>query len=231
MNTNEMDTPSNQSSRILVVGATGGSGRATVEHFVSHGHHVTAFSRTASTQFRRSSMLTPFDGDVMNSADVNEVVQGHDAVIVTLGITENPLRVRLFGSKGTVGNVRSAGTRNVIDAMHRHGVKRLVVQSSYGVGETRSLLGLVDKLFFSLLLKPQIEDTDLQEKVVRASDMDWVIAQPVHLTDGIATSAEPFLSTDGETRVMKVARASVARFLARAALGSDYVGQSVAVSG
>ncbi|WP_428353016.1 NAD(P)-binding oxidoreductase [Methyloprofundus sp.] len=141
---------------------------------------------------------------------------GQQVVIVTLGISENPIRVRFFGTASTLNNVRSAGTRNVITAMRKHGVQRLVVQSSYGVGETRGLLRFVDQLFFSLILKPQIEDTEIQEQVVRDSGVDWVIAQPVHLTDE-DSSTIPFLSTKGETRLMKVARKSVARFLALAA--------------
>ncbi len=231
MNTTEQNTRVNQSGKILIVGATGGSGRAAVDHFVSLGYHVTAFSRSASRQFQRSHLLTPYDGDVMNETDVDQAVQGHDAVIVTLGISENPLRVRFFGSKGTADDVRSCGTRNVIAAMHRHGINRLVVQSSYGVGETRGLLGAVDKLFFRLLLKPQIADTEVQEQIVRASAMDWIIAQPVHLIDSKDRATDPFVSTNGKTRAMKVARGSVARFLARAALQPDYIGQSVAVSG
>ena len=217
-------------SNILVVGATGGSGREAVRHFTSLGHRVTAFSRSASTQFEASELLTPVDGDVMNPADVDRIVQHHDAVVVTLGISENPLRVRFRGSKGTANNVRSQGTRNVIRAMQRHGIQRLVVQSSYGVGDTRDSLRLIDRLFFALLLKPQIADTELQERAVRESNMDWVIVQPVHLTDD-SSDAKPFLSRDGEVRLNKVARAAVARFHACAALQPDFVRQSIAVSG
>lgn len=231
MKNSELDTRLSHSEKILVVGATGGSGRAAVAHFIGLGHRVTAFARTASTQYQHSELLTPLDGDVMNEADVDRAVQGHDAVIVTLGINENPLRVRFLGSKATAGDVRSAGTRHVIEAMNRHGVGRLVVQSSYGVGETRDQLGFVDKLFFTLLLKPQIADTEIQEQIVRASDRDWVIAQPVHLNDKDDVASDPYLSAAGETRAMKVARSSVARFLAKAALQPDYIGQSVAVSG
>jgi uncharacterized protein YbjT (DUF2867 family) len=231
MKKSKLDSHLNQSGKILVVGATGGSGRATVEHLVGLGHQVTAFSRSASSHFEQSRLLTPFNGDALQASDVDRAVEGHDAVVVTLGISENPLRVRFLGSKATADNVRSAGTRNVIDSMRRHGIDRLVVQSSYGVGETRNSLGMLDQLFFTLLLKPQIADTEIQEQLVRASDIDWVIAQPVHLTDSEVGSDEPFVSTDGQTRATKVARKSVARFLARAVLQSDYIGRSVAVSG
>ena len=219
-----------QPQKVLVVGATGGTGRATIDELVKAGHRVTAFSRHADELADTSELVTAFNGDATNPADVDRAVGGHDAVIVTLGIAENPLRVRLFGAARTPLDVRSAGTRNVIAAMRKHGVRRLVVQTSFGVGETRNNLRLMDRLFFSLLLKPQIADTEVQELEVRDSDVDWVLAQPVHLTDD-ESDEMPFASTDGQVGEWKISRKGVARFLTRAVGGRDYVGQTVALSG
>ena len=231
MTTTTENTLENQTSQnILVVGATGGTGRATIERLVQDGHRVTAFSRHADSLAETSDLVTAFNGDATNPADVARAVEGHDAVIVTLGISENPIRVRLFGTARTPIDVRSVGTRNVIDAMKKHGVRRLVVQSSYGVGETRDKLRFVDGLFFGLLLKPQIADTEVQELDVRDSGVDWVLAQPVHLTDD-ETDAEPFASDSGEVREWKISRRGVARFLARAAQTTEYTGKAVALSG
>ena len=229
-NTIEIATENHESQNILVVGATGGTGRATIERLVQDGHRVTAFSRHADALAETSDLVTAFNGDATNPADVERAVQGHDAVIVTLGIAENPIRVRLLGTARTPIDVRSAGTRNVIAAMKKHGVRRLVVQSSYGVGHTRDKLRFVDGLFFSLLLKPQIADTEVQELDVRDSGVDWVLAQPVHLTDD-DSDAMPFASTSGEVREWKISRRGVARFLASAAQTSEYLGQAVALSG
>lgn len=216
--------------KVLVFGATGGSGRAAMEHLVSQGHEVTAFRRHAGKDAPIADRVRYVTGDVMNLADAERAVAGQEAVIVTLGIRENPLRVRLFGPARTPMDVRSAGTRNVIEAMQKHGVRKLVVQTSYGIGETRERLGFVDKLFFDLILKPQIADTERQEKDVLGSGLDWVIVQPVHLTDA-ADSDMPFFSTAGETMKLKVSRNSVGRFLAHSAQTPDFVRKSVSVSG
>jgi nucleoside-diphosphate-sugar epimerase len=215
--------------KVLVIGSTGGSGRAAVQQLLAQGHEVTAFSRSGQAVAEHARLST-FRGDAMNEHEVERAVRGHDAVVVTLGIRENPLRVRLFGAASTPDAVRSQGTRNVMAAMQRHGVRRLVVQTSYGVGETRARLGFVDSLFFKLLLKPQIEDTELQNAEVAASDLDWVLAQPVHLTDG-EEDTMPFLSTEGDTCAMKVSRRSVGRFLADAVQDARYLQKTVAVSG
>lgn len=228
VHTNRHET--HEPQKVLVVGATGGTGRATIDELVKAGHRVTAFSRHADELAGTSDRVTAFNGDATNPADVDSAVGGHDAVIVTLGITENPLRVRLFGTARTPLDVRSAGTRNVIAAMRKHGVRRLVVQTSFGVGESRDKLRLVDRMVFSLLLKPQIADTEVQELEVRDSGVDWVLAQPVHLTDD-ESDEMPFASVDGQVDEWKISRKGVARFLARAAGGHDYVGQTVALSG
>ena len=217
-------------NRVLVVGATGGSGRATVNALLEKGHRVTAFARHADALAGRSDRLETINGDAMNPDDVDRAVKGHDAVVVTLGISENPIRVRLFGAKGTANRVRSEGTRNVIAAMKKHGVRRLVVQSSYGVGETKDRPRGLDRLFLALLLKPQIADTEAQEVAVREGDVDWVLVQPVHLADDEETEM-PFASADGDVREMKVSRRRVGRFLAEAVGASAWVGRSVALSG
>jgi nucleoside-diphosphate-sugar epimerase len=216
--------------KVLVVGASGGSGRAATEALLAAGHEVTAFARHADGLRLASDRLKRVNGDAMNPADVEAAVRGQDAVVVTLGISENPVRVRFLGPAHTPLHVRSVGTRNVISAMRKHGLRRLVVQTSYGVGGTRDRLRFADRLFFQLLLKPQIADTEIQDREVSESGLDWVIAQPVHLTD-CQKDEEPVLSTAGETARMKVSRKSVGRFLARAVVDPAFVRKSVALSG
>jgi hypothetical protein len=106
----------------------------------------------------------------------------------------------------------------------------LVVQTSYGVGSTRDRLRWIDRLLFALLLEPQIADTEVQSRDVAGSELDWVLVQPVHLDDEPG-GAEPFVSIEGETALMKVSRNSVGKFLAQAAESMAFVGKTVALSG
>ena len=214
--------------KVVVFGATGGSGRAAIRQLRQDGQQVTAFARRAA-DFGDSAVRV-HQGDVLKRTDVDRAMSGHDAVVVALGISENPMRVRLFGTGATSLEVRSAGTRNVIESMKAHDVSRLVVMSSYGVGPSRDRLVFSERVLFRLLLAPQIADTERQESEVRGSGLDWVLAQPVSLTDG-GNHQLPFVSTDGEVRNRKVSRGSVGRFLAEAVTSSDYLGQTVALSG
>lgn len=215
--------------KVLVIGATGGSGLAVTQTLLARGCEVTAFARQPQALRGLPGKLTLIAGDATRSADVDRAVQGHDAVVVALGIRESALRVRLLGSAGTTINVRSQGTRHVVDAMRRYGVRRLVVQSSYGVGSTRDKLPWVYRLVFALLLKPQIADTERQETIVRASGLDWVLAQPVNLTDE-ATTTPAHASPSGDVEGMKVSRRQVGDFLADVALSREHHQACVALS-
>jgi uncharacterized protein YbjT (DUF2867 family) len=211
--------------RVLVVGATGGSGRAAIEALADRGHEVTAFARQP---VGFPAGVRTAAGDVTVAEDVDRAVRGQDAVVVTLGIREGALKVRLRGSTGTPMEVRSRGTALLVAAMERHGVRRLVVQSSYGVGPTRDRLPLSSRVLFALLIKQQIQDTERQEIVVRGSGLDWTLVQPVYLTDGDEPAA---LATDGATQGVRVSRRAVGGVLADAVTDAGLHGATVSVSG
>ncbi len=214
---------------ILVLGATGGTGKAVVEELLERGHRVSALCRRPDAIDTTDPRLTAIVGDATNPDDVHRAVAGHDAVVVALGIRENPLRVRLMGTRHTPLNVRSEGTKNVIDAMHTHGVRKLIVQTTYGVGQTRGRLPLKWKLLFSLLLAPQIDDTEAQEAVVRDSDLEWTLIQPVALTDA-SGDERTLASRSGETVSMSISRRSVAHGIGDALSDPTAVGQTIALS-
>lgn len=213
--------------KVLVIGATGGSGRAAVAELVHRGHEVTALSRHASSL--TGPHIRGVDGDATDAPTVDALVAGQDAVVVVLGITENPLRVRLRGPAHTAIDVRSRGTRAAAVAMRRHGVRRLVVQTSYGVGATRAHLDLTTRLFFALLA-PQIADTEIQARELHASGLDWVEVQPVYLTDA-EDDGDAFVSSDGDRAGRQVSRRAVARVLVDAVESDEHVGRTLSVSG
>ena len=222
--------------KVLVMGATGGTGRAATAELLRRGHTVTAFARNAGKLRQGADLsgeldreLFTIDGDAADQQVVDAAVAGQDAVVVALGISENAAWVRLRGPAHTGPDVRSRGTHNVVTAMQRHGVNRLVVLSVFGIGATAGRLRLLDKLFCWLLINQQVADHVEQERAVRASGLDWTIVQPVHLSDDPA--GEAFVSATGEVAINKVTRTSVARVLADTVDQPDFVGTSIAVSG
>ena len=212
--------------KVTVFGATGATGREAVRALLGAGHEVRAFVRGEPEGL--PSRVELARGDVLDFASVDAAVRGSDAVVVTLGIRENPLLVLLRGASKTSTEVRSVGTRNIVEAMNRHGVKRLVVQTTYGVGATRGRPSWMWRMIFSSVLRPQIADTEIQEALVRASGLDWVVVQPVGLTDG--DPQDLLKSVAGDARSMQVPRRSVGDFLAEAVTSASYVRECVALS-
>jgi len=213
---------------IVVIGATGGSGRHTVKALRDQGHRVTALSRHASAQFKPP--VRAVDGSALDEATLRQAIRGQDAVIITLGISENPFRVRLFGPSHTPLNIRSAGTASVIRVMQELGVSRLIVQTTFGSGPSKGLLRTMDRLFFDWILKPQIIDTERQDELVRSSGLDWTIVQPVHLTDSTDASDELMASARLGVGQWSVSRQLVGTFHARALHNEQTIGQTIALS-
>lgn len=214
--------------KVLVIGANGATGMLVTACLIERGHAVSAFVRRPGAMGDLSHTVNEVVGDVMDPAALDRAVPGHDAVVVTLGIRENPLLVRLRGASTTTSEVRSHGTRNVVEAMARHGVDRLVVQTTHGVGTTFANLSWSWKLVFRLILQPQIVDSERQESVVRGSGLEWVLVRPVGLTNGPA--GDVLASPDGMIRSMKVPRRAVARVIVDAAERPDWVDHAVSVS-
>ncbi|MGD9021046.1 MAG: SDR family oxidoreductase [Lysobacterales bacterium] len=160
--------------KILVLGATGGTGRELVKQALDAGHAVTAFVRDpAGMQGVQHGNLSVIAGDVMDATDVGEAVAGHEAVLFAVGA----------GPRRT--NVREQGTRNVVEAMKTNGVQRLVCLSSMGVGDSKANLPWFTKhVIVGIYLRHAFADHERQEAVVRQSGLDWTLVRPPHLKEG-----------------------------------------------
>ena len=215
--------------KVLVVGGSRGTGAAVVAELAERGHLVTAYARSAGGEGHGSDEVRYVAGDVLDREALGKAMIGQDAVAVTLGIPDNPFRVRLTGRASSPLDIRSSGTRAVIDAMREHGVQRLVVQSTYGIGETYAQLPFGLKLFFTLAIRPQVRDHERQEQLVRESGLDWTILRPVVLNDEPA-ALPPHVGMDDRVPSMKVSRRQVAEVTADALDSEELAGHVLSVS-
>ena len=213
------------SLNILVVGASKGTGALCVEAALARGDRVTAFARTPSKLDITDEKLTKLVGDFHDPASVRAAVPGHDAVIITASVSA-------LSEMKTTPDWFSKGTRYCIDAMKEHGVKRLVVLSALGSGDSRAASGwLIRTLVVDGILKRTFADHDVQERMTRESGLDWVIARPGRLTNGPARLkyvSDP--SADGKVPG-SISRADVADFLVKACSDPAMVGKSLLLGG
>lgn len=205
--------------KVIIFGATGSVGRHLVDQALAAGHNVTAFGRNPSVLTADHANLARRAGDVLDPASVMAAIDGHDAVMIALGA----------GRKGTV---RSAGTQNIIVAMTHHGLRRLVCASTLGAGDSYPALNFFWKrIMFGLLLRAAFADHQLQEDVIRQSDLDWVIVRPAAYTDGPAMGVYKFgFAPTGKTLALKISRADVARFMLQQLTATTWLRQSPGLS-
>jgi putative NADH-flavin reductase len=156
------------SIKIIVFGATGRTGRNIVEQGLSRGYRVTAFIHK-KRGLEGLVGLSTVTGDVLNRDDVEKAVANQDAVISAIG----------------AGRVSFDGTKNIVDAMKKAGVRRLIVESAYGAGVSAKELPILNRsIVRDLLLRSQFRAKDLMESYVEKSDLEWTIVRPPRLTDG-----------------------------------------------
>ena len=158
---------------LLIVGATGGTGQQLVTQALDRGHRVTALVRRLPPA--PPPTLTLVVGDVLNPASLDNAMREQEAVLSALG------HKRWLGPT----HILSEGTYNLIAAMSRHRVRRLVCETALGISDSWWQMGLYYTLFVRPVILPfYFRDKVRQEAVVRASDLDWTIVRPGALANG-----------------------------------------------
>lgn len=207
------------SRKLLVLGATGGTGRALVEQAVAAGLSVTVLVRRPDKSF--PDRVRVVSGDLLEDSTVlHAAVSGQDAVVSALGV----------GPSFTSGHLISRSAPAIVAAMRRHGVRRLVFTSAFGVGATRQDTPLLPRVFIATLLRDVYRDKQVGEQAILASDLDWTIVYPVGLTDGPRSGRYRVgerLSLKGFPRI---SRGDVAEFLLRQVEDRTYIRKGVLIA-
>jgi putative NADH-flavin reductase len=138
--------------KVLIIGATGSTGRILLEKALEQGHQVTALVRNPSAVAPREYSPRVLGGNVLDPEALEAAVAGQEAVLSALG-THSTKPTTLF----------SASTANLVDAMKKHGVRRLVCLTGVGAGDSKGHVGfLYDRIFLPLVLRNQYEDKERQ---------------------------------------------------------------------
>lgn len=206
---------------VLVLGATGPTGRQVVSQALERGHRVRVLLRNPGklgpigdrTQVVRGSL--PEDKDALA-----EALRGQDAVVSALGV----------GNSLKPAGLIERSMPAIVQAMEGSGVRRLVFTSAYGVGATMRAVPLVPRILMRLLLREIYADKAAGEELLRRSSLDWTIVYPTTLTDGAGTGryrAGENLTLRGFPRIP---RADLARFLLDQVEDARYLRKGVLVS-
>jgi len=194
-------------------------------------------------------------GDVLDRDSVNAAVEGQDGVLSALGTrlpirivlavvvvcqvvvrmvalsrpmalfieVGLPILAILLLSRRTT--VISEGTRNIVQAMERAGIKRFVCETSLGVGDSKWKMGALHNLIaVPLFLRNVFADKEVQERIIESSTLDWVIVRPTALSNGAQRNAYRAGPDVGNWLVpSRISRADVASFMLQQLTAGEYL--------
>ncbi len=158
--------------KLVVLGATGSTGLEIVRQAMQRSHSVTAFVRSPERLKPLSDRIIIKQGNLLDAAELEHVIQGHDAVLSAFG-------PRVPISKADANLLRQFAVA-LTSAMPRAGVRRLVVESVAFLFKDAIIppAYLLGRLFFPGVVR----DASAMEKVLEKSGLEWTIARPPKLT-------------------------------------------------
>lgn len=162
--------------KVVVFGATGGTGCEVVKQALEAGHDVSAVARRPSAITIQHEHLKVLQGDVLMPETVTQAMIGQDAVVFAVGaVDRSPTKIY------------SVGVMNVLLAMRDVKIQRLICISASGLDPGVLIQKLIAKPLLWWLFKHGYTDMSYMEIIVKASGMNWTVIRPPRLTDKART--------------------------------------------
>jgi putative NADH-flavin reductase len=208
--------------KIAVFGATGPTGREVVAQALAEGDEVTAYVRSPTKLGITDHRLTMVQGELSDSAQVERAISGADAVVSTLG-----------PRGGSKHKPLTQGMQNIVAAMDKLGVRRIVVTSTLSVKDQNDKRGLTARALVFLVkfaMRSAYDEIIGVAETLRASDLDWTILRMTMLNNKPKSGKVKagYLGRGGRTAF--VARADIADFILECLRERKYVRQAPAIS-
>ena len=206
--------------KLLILGATGGTGRHVFVKAANKGYDVTVLTRHPDNLPLGVVGVRVLTGDVLDDDAVMRAMDGQEAVVSSLGV----------GNSLKSGGLIARSVPAILRAMERAGTKRLVFTSAYGVGETYRDVPLITRIMIAVLLRDLYADKKAGEDILRQSSLDWTLVYPSTLSNRPGTGQ----CRAGERLTMSglptIARADVADFLLTQIEDRKFVRRGVLIS-
>jgi len=207
--------------RIAVIGAAGRTGRHVVRQALGQGDDVVALVRHIGSLEMTHPRLSVIEADVRDVDSLREALRGCDAVVSAIGTRSAP-RVDLY----------SAGIANIMQAMAESDIRRLSAVSAAGAfARTHRNLTFGYKLLIRTAYRALYDDLEMMETLIAASAMEWTIARPSGLTDGLHTGDYRIGLTGQPLKAGgKISREDVAGFLLKSLKVDTWLRRAVTIS-
>jgi len=201
--------------KLLVLGATGGTGLEVIRLAKERGHAVTALVRNPEKLAGFDNRIGVVKGDLLSPSELEASVQGQDAVLSAFGPLADKVRLWKQYASALTEAMSSSRIRRVMVLSVAFLFKDSIIPPAYFAG----------RLFF----RDTVIGAAEMEEIFMKSGLEWTIARPPRLTDGAYTGKyrvrEGHLPRFGFT----VSRADVADYMIKAVEGRADIGKIVGV--
>lgn len=215
--------------KLLVLGATGRTGRWILQYALEAGHEVVALVRTPEKIVTRSPKLSVVRGTPESANDVLLAIRGCAAVVSALNNNRASDLPWARPISPPMLMTRSIG--NTIAAVRHGGLRRIVVVSAFGVGNSFAYAPAITRMLMRRTnLGIVFEDHEAQEALLRESALDWTCVRAAMLTN-CRSLAKPLVSYDGRPKPgLTIGRAGVARFILSVLEKPEFFGKAPTIS-
>jgi len=215
--------------KILIIGATGRTGRLIVEEALKQGYDLNVLVRDKNKMPFSSKSIKVYQGTPTSRTDLAAAMQGCDVIISALGIvraSDAP-----WSKLITAKNFISESIKNAIAEADQQNLKRLITISAWGVGETKKqvpfwLRWLIDYTNMG----PVYAEHEKEEKLLANSDLNWTAVRPVALSDSKKTKALKVSLNNFPKPSLQISRQSVAKFIVDIVKSDKYDRKSPTIS-
>ena len=207
--------------KLAVIGASAGVGLELVLQLLERGHSVTTLSRGIEA-IPDHPNIRKVRGSALSDLDVSKVIDGAEAVLVTLGTGMSTKAIGLYPGSAAA----------VLRALERtDGKPPLIVLTGFGAGDSWDYNSRVMKVFFRLFLKDVYAEKTEMERLLSTRYPDSMFVRPGRLTNGpLSKRYRVIAELDERTRVGAVSRKDVAHFMAEQAEHPTFIGRYPALS-
>lgn len=214
--------------KILLLGATGRTGKLVLKAALKSGHKVTCLARN-SGRIQQQNGLTIIEGNVQSKADLEKAISHCDSIINVLNISRKSdfPWAGLKSPETLLSDVMSI----LVPIAVSQDIKRISICSAWGAAETKKdIPGWFRWLIDHSNVRYAYREHERQEHMLSESMLNWTIVRPVGLSNSKSVERIKESYNNEPKPGLLISRQSTANFLVDSLSNENLIGKKVVIS-
>lgn len=229
MGITEIWLPKTNKMKILILGATGRTGKLILSEALKQGFEINCLVRKPDKIKVNHSDLKIYKGSPEVISELKRAIKGCDAIISALNISRKSDFP--WSKLRTPKTFLSDVMKNIISLTEKNKNVRIVVCSAWGVADTQKEIPFWFNWFIrNSNIGVAYKDHERQENLLKSSNLSWTIVRPSGLIN-LKKKQKIIESYQNEPRPkITISRKSVAEFMVNALSNEKLIGRSPVIS-